>query len=142
MKVLIADDDKLIRKGLRMIIEEGAPYCEIIGEAFNGRQALEMIQLEKPDLLITDIKMPLMDGVELVKTVGSMGIKIRSIVLSGFDEYRYVRETMKSGVIDYLLKPVKDEVLIELLSKTCEDIRQEKQKEQQLNLLTVKWQKV
>jgi two-component system response regulator YesN len=136
IKVLIADDDKIIRKGLRAIIEESAPYCRIIGEAFNGKQALEMIRTEDPDLLITDIKMPLMDGVELVKTINDMGIDTRSIILSGFNEYKYVRETMKSGAIDYLLKPIEDEVLLDLLNKTYESIRFERQRKQQSSMLS------
>ena len=135
MKVVIADDDKLIRKGLRIILKESNPDIEIVGEAFSGKQALEMVLDKKPELLVTDIKMPVMDGVELVKAINASEIKTRCIVLSGFDEYSYVRETMKYGAVDYLLKPVREDVLKELLNKISSDIQQERQRERQFSLL-------
>lgn len=138
LKVFIADDDVNIRGGLKAIIEDNAPECQIVGEAANGALTLEAIKEIRPDVLITDIKMPVMDGVELVKSINKLGLKLRIIVLSGFDEYKYVRETMKHGVIDYLLKPIESEVFLELLKKVKSDIEYEKQEEYQAVLYSEK----
>ena len=138
LKILIADDDKIIRHGLRVIIENNAPEFLIVGEASNGEFALEAIKTLAPDILIVDIKMPVMDGMELIKSIKNLNIDIKTIVLSGFDEYRYIRETMKNGAVDYLLKPVENEVLLELLNKIRADIVAEKKSEQQARCFSEK----
>lgn len=122
MKIFISDDDKIIRQGLKAIIEEQSGRYEIVGEASDGAQTLDAIKNLKPDVLITDIKMPVMDGVELIKEIEKLQLDISIIVLSGYEEYNYVRESMKHGAKDYLLKPVDNEVLLELLKKTEKDI--------------------
>lgn len=117
LKIFVADDDKVIRDGLKLIIEESNAEYKVVGEASNGVQALKEIASLKPDVLVADIKMPEMNGVELIKNLRAAGNTISIIVLSGFDEYRYVREAMKLGALDYLLKPVSSEALAELLHK-------------------------
>jgi two-component system, response regulator YesN len=122
LKIFVADDDKIIRDGLKLIIEESNQEYKVVGEASNGVQALEAIESLKPDVLIADINMPEMDGVELIKKLRSSQNAISIIVLSGFDEYRYVRESMKQGALDYLLKPVNNESLIELLDRISNEL--------------------
>lgn len=136
LKILIADDDQIICRGLKAIIEKNTTDCEVIGEASDGEEALSAIQTLKPGLLITDIKMPVMDGVELVKNIRRLDLNIKIIVLSGFDEYRYVRETLKTGVMDYLLKPVENRDLLELLKRVKNEIEAEeknKKENEELN---------
>lgn len=131
LKILVADDDKIIREGLKLIIEESNPEYKVVGEASNGIQALAAIENLKPDVLVVDINMPEMDGIELIKKLRSSQNTISVIVLSGYDEYRYVRESMRQGAMDYLLKPVDDVCLIELLNKICNEhtlIRENKEK--------------
>jgi two-component system, response regulator YesN len=103
LKIFITDDDRILRMGIKAIIIKNILDCEIVGEASNGSQALEFISNHEVDLLITDIKMPVMDGVELVKRIYASDFNIKIIVVSGFDEYKYVRETLKHGAVDYLL---------------------------------------
>lgn len=117
LRIFVADDDKIIREGLKVIIEEANREYKVVGEATNGVEALRAIESLKPDVLVVDINMPEMDGVELIKQLRSSQNTISIIVLSGFDEYRYVRESMKHGALDYLLKPVNNESLIELLDR-------------------------
>lgn len=134
MKIYIADDDIILVKGLRAIIERNCPGFEVVGEGHNGLQALEDIEHLKPDLLITDIKMPVMDGVELVKRIKNLEDNIKIIVISGYDEYSYIRETLKHGAVDYLLKPVENDDLISLLNKVKGDIKKENENRREINL--------
>lgn len=126
VSILVADDDKIIRKGLMKIIESNMQEFKIIGEAANGSVALEKIKELKPDILITDIKMPIMDGIELVSNIKDLSLGTRSIVLSGFDEYKFIRETFKNGAVDYILKPIDNKALFELLIKIKTDMDKER----------------
>lgn len=133
VKVLIVDDDKIIRNGIITIIRRSGISCDIVGSAQNGRKALEMILELNPDIVITDIKMPIMDGIELVKNIKSKLLSPRIVVLSGFDDYKYVRETMRHGAVDYLLKPVNSDELITLIKNIINDIyvcQREKEKQE------------
>lgn len=132
MRIFIADDDQILVKGIRTIIERYESDNQIIGEAFNGADALESIKKLKPDLLITDIKMPIMDGIELVKKIKEQQLNIKVIVISGYGEYKYVRQTLTYGAIDYLLKPIENNDLLELIDKVKNDIKIENERKVQL----------
>lgn len=106
LKILIADDEPLVRAGIKSVIPWQQHGFEVIGEAENGLEAYNKIIALKPDILITDIKMPQMDGIELLKTIKKDKIHIQSIILSCFDEFDMVREAMKYGAKDYILKLV------------------------------------
>jgi two-component system, response regulator YesN len=129
MKVLIADDDMVLRQGLSIYIEENIPFCKVVGNVSNGKEALDFIKEKNIDVVITDIKMPVIDGVQLINEIKNNGTGIKAVVLSGYDDYKYVRETLRHGAVDYLLKPVDVEALKELLKK----IKKEKEHEKELN---------
>ncbi len=103
-KVLIVDDDTLIRQHIKSYLNWEEYEFEIIGEESDGANALEFIKNNSIDLVITDISMPLMDGVELIKTVKQQYAEIEFLVFSNFDDFNYVKDAMKYGAIDYLLK--------------------------------------
>lgn len=135
LRLLIVDDEKLIRKGLIKILGRYGDSFQVIGEAANGLEALELIKENCPDVIITDVKMPQMDGIELIKNMEITYPEIRKIVLSGFDEFNYVRDTMRRGAADYLLKPVDEEQLVDLLKKITSDIGKENErKAKEMNL--------
>ncbi|OAS20477.1 response regulator [Paenibacillus oryzisoli] len=137
-RVFIADDDRIIRTGLRKIIERNCPEWTVIGEASNGQQAYEEISVSKPDLLITDIKMPVLDGVELIRKVKAQQAPLawmKIIVLSGYGEYPYVRETLRHGAVDYLLKPIPTPDIVALLQKIKDDLTLEQESRQREGLL-------
>jgi two-component system, response regulator YesN len=138
LRILIVDDDKIIRKGLRTIIENDTLDFKVIGEATNGLRALEKIEEMNPDILITDIKMPVMDGIELINNITKKNIKLKTIVLSGYDDYKYVRETLKNGAVDYILKPVENKELIDLLKHLKNKIEEEKVQEENLHMYSRK----
>ncbi|UOQ87251.1 response regulator transcription factor [Gracilibacillus salinarum] len=104
-KVLIVDDEMLIRQGIINYIEWEQEGYKIIGEASNGEEALELLDSYQPQIMITDIVMPGMDGIELVKRVKEHYPDTEIIVLSSFEDFDYVRQTFQNGVADYILKP-------------------------------------
>ncbi len=116
IKVMIVDDEPFIRQGLKILIKWEQYGFEICGEAANGKEASELMKNDSFDLVITDIKMPLMDGLELIEyTYHHISKAIRFIILSGFYEFNYAKKAIKYDVADYVLKPVQREELIKAL---------------------------
>jgi two-component system response regulator YesN len=114
--ILIVDDEKNIRAGIHKILSESLDLDIQFYEAKNGLEALEIIREKNPDLLITDIRMPKMDGIELMQKVSFLETRPELIVLSGYDEFSYAKEAIKRGVISYILKPVDRNELISVVS--------------------------
>lgn len=123
MKILIVDDENIIRMGIKTVIQRSGRDWIITGEAIDGLDALEQIENEKPDVIITDIRMPEMDGIELSKQVSGKYPDILVIVISGYAEFEYAKEAIKFGAADYLLKPTKPEDLINSLIKADNTIK-------------------
>lgn len=126
MRIFLVDDDAIIRKGMRKIIEKSEGNYTIVGEATDGELALEKLKTCGPiDLIITDIRMPIMDGLELIKHIRLDDQLVKIIVVSGFDDYSYVRNAFIDGAVDYLLKPINKNRLLELLIKVASEIESE-----------------
>lgn len=120
--ILIVDDEPLALESIRIILSKSAlPELTII-EAENGQQALELIQKCLPDVVITDISMPIMDGLALCKNLYKRAPMSKLIIVSGYDEFAYAREAMKYGVKDYLLKPIQENDLVNLLTDIFSEI--------------------
>lgn len=132
IRVLITDDEIQIRKGLHLKVDWEEEGFQIIGEASNGQEALRLLETLDVDVLITDMRMPIMDGIELAKHCHQKFPKVRVIVLSGYSDFEYVRGSMKEGVRDYLLKPVAPDELIEILRVIRKDIENERKKQVEL----------
>lgn len=115
--ILIAEDEKYIRLGLKAMVQRSSvPVGEIL-EARDGEEALEILSAQPVDLLITDIRMPKLDGIELVSRISKMGLQTAVLVVSGYDDFSYAVEMLRNGVQDYLLKPVERERLYSALEK-------------------------
>ena len=110
-RVVIADDESIIRKGLRELVEWDALGLEVSGEAANGVEALEFVKSFKPHILITDIKMPEMDGISLIKAIKELGSDIKIIIISAHSDYAFLKKAIKLGVESYLLKPIDNDEL-------------------------------
>ena len=106
MRVFIADDEEIIRDGIRNCIEKEQERFLFAGEAPDGEMALPMLMEMKPDVLITDIRMPFMDGLELAKVVRRTMPWLRIVFLSGHDEFEYAQKAVSLHADAYLLKPV------------------------------------
>ncbi|SFT04223.1 response regulator [Paenibacillus sp. BC26] len=124
MKLLIADDEQLMRQGIMKKIQmSGLPITSVF-EAGDGAEALRMLHEVKPDIVITDIRMPLMDGLTFLKEAAQAMPELQFIVISGYGEFDYARKAIQFGVTDYLLKPVDKEELKESLLRVIGKIRQ------------------
>jgi len=131
-RVLIVDDDFTTRTNLRTIIEWEKYGFEICGEATNGQNAIEMIKECLPDIVITDMSMPIMDGVALIEYIKENYKDIKSIALSGYEDFAYVKDSMKNGAVDYLLKHKLDRtVLLKVLNAATDTISQQHKQRRQ-----------
>lgn len=110
-KVVIADDEPLIIKGLRKLIDWGAANARIVGEASDGAVLLTMIETLRPDIVVSDIAMPKVSGIDVIRHVHEHYKDTRVIFLSGHQEFAYAQAAIKCGAIDYLIKPVRSEEL-------------------------------
>lgn len=105
ISIVVAEDEPVARENIKLFINR-YPEFRVIGEADNGNEALEKVMELQPDLLFSDIRMPGMDGVELLKQVHEKCRYTDSVVISAYSDFEYARSVMKSGALDYLLKPI------------------------------------
>lgn len=133
-KVLIADDEPKIRRGLIQLLGSYGHEFTVVGEAEDGERALELVPHLKPDLMLVDIRMPFVDGLELVTRLTSRdgGEDRRIIVISGHDEFEYARQAVGLGVFEFLLKPVEEDVLVAVLRRAAADLDRSRTKDAQL----------
>lgn len=129
LKVLVVEDEELIRKGIILTVDWAALDCVVVGEAANGIEALEAVKRFNPTLIITDLKMPQMDGIEFLKALREMGNNAFVIILTAYDTFSYVQSALRLGAVDYLLKPFHDGDL----EKSITQIRQRMEAWQDLN---------
>jgi two-component system, response regulator YesN len=121
LKMMIVDDEPRSRSGLRSLVEREIPDCIVVGEAEDGARALELVAECEPDLLLVDVRMPFMDGLELTERLSGMPGERSVIMVSGYDEFEYARKALQAKAADYLLKPVDPA----LLSAAVEKVRSE-----------------
>ncbi len=107
-KVMIVDDEKYVRMGIKSDTDWALIGCEVVGEASNGLEALEIAESTRPDLVVSDIRMPRMDGIELAQKLIDKYPNIKVIFLTAYNEFEYARKAVRIGVSDYLLKPFSD----------------------------------
>lgn len=117
LKVMIVDDEQLILKGMKTIIQKKSGQYVVAGTALGGEEALRIAEKCRPDLVITDICMPDVNGLELIEKLKSVLPEAKFVVLSGYGEFSYAQEALRLGVTDYLLKPVNGKKIYELLEK-------------------------
>ena len=108
LKVLVVEDEEMIRKGIVLAIDWAALDCVVVGEASNGAQALEAVERYDPTLIITDLKMPVMDGLEMLRQLRERGNNAFVIILTAYDSFAYAQTALRLGAVDFLLKPFHD----------------------------------
>ena len=123
VKILVVEDENIIRKGLIGTIDWLSAGFVVAGEAINGKDGLEKIEKIKPDLVITDIRMPVMDGLEMLRKAEEKSFKFEKILLTSYGEFEYAQEGIKLGVIDYILKPIDEDIFYKALEKAKEKIK-------------------
>jgi len=121
-KVLIADDEPKIRRGLRASVERLRPDMKVVAEAEDGETALALVQSEKPDILMIDIRMPFLNGLELIERINEVHRDCVIIVVSGHDEFEYAKRALQLKVFEYVLKPVPRELLASVLERADREL--------------------
>ena len=124
MKILIAEDEQRAREGMCRLIETLGGEYELAGAATNGPMALDMIMSLNPDVVFTDIRMPMIDGIEVAAQAREQGLKTEFVIISGYADFEYARRSIAVNVVDYLLKPVSREDVENALNRVKERLRE------------------
>lgn len=125
-KMILVDDSERVRTGLKMSMDWSKHQIEIVGEAEDGVEAMELIMDQKPDLIISDVLMPHMNGLELTEKALCIVPHAKVILLSGYDNFPYVQTAIRNGAFDYLLKPSTIEELFAIIEKAKQSLEQER----------------
>lgn len=132
-KLILVEDNLELIEGIKTSIDWDKNEIEICGVAKNGILGLQLVQDMLPDIIITDIKMPLMDGLDLLKNLKENGIITKNIVLSGYDDFSYAQKALRYDAVDYLLKPCKPEEILKAVLKAVTIIKKERFSESIIN---------
>ena len=138
LKFLIVDDEAIIRNGIALKIERLIPHAVIVGKAESAEQAMEFIDAAHPDIVITDIRMPGIDGLQFIEQVKSRYSDIKFIIISGHQDFEYAKKAIVLGVEDYLLKPVKNHELKDIIDSLEKKLKKESSQKAYLNELKFK----
>lgn len=126
-KLLIVDDEEIEREGMAQMIPWGNYEIKMVGTAWNGVEAMKKIESEKPDIVLTDIKMPVMNGIELIQAAKKDFPNVEFVVLSGYGEYDFTSRAMEEGVRHYILKPCDEEKITEVLEKAKAEVAEKRE---------------
>ena len=121
MRIVIAEDEPKSREGLIRLIRRFTDY-EIAGVAENGEEGYRMVEKEKPDLVLSDIKMPVLDGLGMLQKIKEADIEVQAVLLTGYSEFEYARSAIQYHVSQYLLKPASKDQVIAAVKEVCEKI--------------------
>lgn len=129
LKVLVVDDETVVRRGIVLGVDWAAMGCVVVGEATNGEEGIAAVERYSPNLIITDVRMPRMDGIEMMNRLREKGCRAHVIVLTAYSDFSYARSALQFGADDYLLKPFRDQELVAAIDRV-------RQKERELTALT------
>lgn len=132
-RAIIADDNILIRESLVKTIPWSELKIKIVGVAQNGIEEKKLILNAHPDIIITDIKMPGLSGLEVIQIIRKLKSNAKVIVISGYNEFEYAQKAIKLGVFDFLLKPVSNDEMVSILNKVVHDIETERRKNDKID---------
>ena len=116
MKIIVVEDEPKSREGILNILARDTEY-EVAAVCGNGKEGLEAVKEHRPDLVISDIKMPVMGGLEMLEGILKEGIEVQAVLLTGYSEFEYARRALKLQVVEYVLKPLEVEGFLEVLRK-------------------------
>ena len=128
-KLLLVDDDAVVRYGLRTSIPWEDYGIEAVFEAANGEQGLQVFREKKPDIVLTDIKMPVRDGLWLCREIAALNPDVPMIIMSGYEDFDYARQAVHLGVREYIVKPVDADLLTETLARVARENSAEREAE-------------
>ena len=126
-KLLLVDDEQIIREGLARMIDWEGLGLTLTASCSNALAALDSMTDDMPDILLADVRMPGMDGLELVERAMALHPQLQAIILSGYDTFQYAQQAIKTGVMEYLLKPCSQEELTSALERACRAVDRQRQ---------------
>lgn len=129
LKVLVVDDEPVVRRGIVLGVDWSSMGCVIVGEAANGEEGIAAVERYNPSLIITDVRMPVMDGIEMMNELRRRGCRAHAILLTAYSDFEYARAALQFGADDYLLKPFKNQELVSAIDRV-------RRKEQELSAMT------
>ncbi|KPC97217.1 Transcriptional regulatory protein DegU [Geobacillus sp. BCO2] len=135
MKVAIVDDEALERKALCKMINNHLPDIEVVAEGANGREAIDIAKQYCPDVMLIDIKMPGLDGLQAIEAIRQDGLDLEFIIVSAFDLFDYAKQAMRFGVKEYILKPSRKEEVISALERIGQDVAAKRRHAEQMRWL-------
>ena len=134
-KIMIVDDESEIRNAIKNTVDWEKAGFVVVDDAENGQDALEKLESKEPDVIMTDIRMPYMDGLELAKEARKLYPSLKIIICSGYNDFEYAKEAIKLGVSEYVLKPISSEDILEILLKVKTRLDDERSKSRDIDIL-------
>ena len=141
IKLLIVEDEEIIREGIVHMLNWEAYHISISGAVANGKEALEHFKTCPPDLLLTDIRMPVMDGLQLIKEARQYSRSFLPIILSGYNDFNYAKQGLVLGVSDYILKPCRPEDLLKSILSAKQHWEERQKTDRTMQQLQSTWSK-
>lgn len=140
-KVILADDEEEVLQSIQRKLEWGKYRFEVVETFLNGSDVMEFLETQEADLVITDIRMPFMDGIEVAKRISERYPQIKVIILSGYGDFNYAKEAMSYHVSDYILKPVNAKEMEEVLRRAREELDREREEKKSIHFLKSQYMK-
>lgn len=125
MNIIVVEDEARVRTGIVRLIQRERPGYTVVGECDNGADGMRMIKELRPDLIITDIRMPRMDGLKMLQNIRESGIDCAVVILSAYSDFAYAKTAIRYGVSEYLLKPVTADELTQVLDRLAEELQKD-----------------
>ena len=141
-RVLLVDDEEDIREGISRKMDWLGLGFSLVGEAANGQDALELAESLRPDVILTDIKMPFMDGLELCRILTDRLPAARFVVFSGFDAFEYAKQAIQMNVVEYILKPINADELSAVLRRLKDQLDRERAERRNVELLRSRYTEI
>ncbi len=142
IKLLIVDDEQIVREGIRYSINHNFDNIQIVAEAKNGLDAIEAAEQYRPDIVLMDIQMPGLNGLETIKKIKKVDTQIKFIIVSAFEQFEYAKEALKIGVKDYISKPIQDYKLLDVLNRMIDELEREHHKKMETRLVQDKLERM
>lgn len=125
-RIILADDEEYVRELLSKNINQSMEGFQVVAKAADGREAVRLVKEYKPDILVTDICMPFVSGLELIRQLQELEHPVKTVIISGYDDFSYAKQALTLGVTDYLLKPFSPDELYEVLNKIRTELERQK----------------
>lgn len=122
MRVIIAEDEQRARRGLKSLLMSVSDEIDVVADAADGKSAMDLIKKLKPDVVFTDIKMPYLDGIELIKKIQELKLPVKFVITSAYEEFEYARQAIVLNVTDYLVKPIIMEDVVNIIEKLDQEM--------------------